>query len=88
MDDRGPAHPMSIELSEERRQAVLDGCVKMFAEEFDEELSPFRARRILDFFIDALGPPLYNQAIGDARSFMAQKLEDLDVEFFKPEEPL
>ena len=88
MEDHDPAQPMSIQLSAERRQAVLDGCVKMFAEEFDEELSLFRAQRILDYFIKALGPPLYNQAVGDARSFMAQKLEDLDVEFYKPEDPL
>jgi uncharacterized protein (DUF2164 family) len=88
MDDQHPIHPMSIQLSDERKQAVLQSCIKMFAEKFDEELSMFRARTLLEFFMKALGPPLYNQAVSDARSFMAKKLEDLDVEFYKPEDPL
>ena len=54
--------------------------------EFDEQLSPYRAQRILDFFIKALGPPLYNQAISDARAFMSHKLDDLDAEFYQPED--
>ena len=88
MPEERPAHPISIQLSADRKQAVLHNCIKFFAEEFDEELSLFRAQRILEFFINALGPPIYNQAITDARSFLAKKLEDLDVEFYKPEEAL
>jgi uncharacterized protein (DUF2164 family) len=33
-----------------------------------------------------IGPSQYNQAIQDARKYMAAKLEDLDSEFFEPEE--
>jgi uncharacterized protein (DUF2164 family) len=77
---------MGIDLSEERRQALLNALHGVFRDEFDEELSPYRAERILDYFIKALGPPLYNQAIADARAFMSQKLDDLDAEFYFPEE--
>ncbi len=87
MDAHQTLNPMQLKLSEERKQVVLSELGRFFLEEFDEELSAFRAEKILAFFLKSLGPPLYNQAIGDARSFMLQKLEDLDVEFYLPEEP-
>ena len=86
MTTRRPEHPMKISLSEDRKRAVLSALKKFYSEEFDEELSDFRAERVLAFFVKALGPAVYNQAIGDARGFMLEKLEDLDGEFYEPEE--
>ena len=79
-------NPLKIDLSEERKQDLLKILHGFYSEEFDEQLSPYRAQRILDFFIKSLGPPLYNQAIADARAFMSQKLDDLDAEFYQPED--
>lgn len=70
-----------IKLSEERRAALISNIGAMYAEEFDEELSSFRSEQLLDFFIRELGPAVYNQAIQDARVFMAQQLDDLDATF-------
>ena len=50
------------------------------------ELSEFRAERLVDFFVGELGPPVYNQAIRDARAFLHGKLDDLDAEFYEPED--
>ena len=77
---------MRIRLSGERRELILGSLESLFLDEFDEELSSFRAERLLDFFVHALGAPVYNQAIQDARGFLAEKLDDLDVEFYEPEE--
>ena len=82
---RKTGDPMKITLSEDRQKAILDRLIDFYSREFDENLSPFRARRLLDFFVEALGPPLYNQAVGDARAFMLEKLDDLDAEFTFPE---
>lgn len=38
--------------------------------------------------VEELGPPVYNQAIQDARAFMAEKLGDLDAEYYEPETPV
>jgi uncharacterized protein (DUF2164 family) len=57
------------------------------ATEFDQELSEFQAQRLLDFFIRHLGAPVYNQAVQDVRAFLQDKVADLDVEFYEPEEP-
>jgi len=77
--------PLRIRLSEERRATLLRLFGDYYREEFDEELSEFRAEKILDFFVCGLGPSIYNQAIQDARKFMLGKLEDLDVEFYESE---
>ena len=44
-----------------------------------------RAELLLDFFVKELGPPVYNQAIRDAHDFVAEKLVDLEGEFYEPE---
>jgi uncharacterized protein (DUF2164 family) len=77
---------MRIRLSDERREQTVAALGSFWRGEFDEELSTFRAERLLEFMLRALGPPLYNQAVADARDFMKRKLEDLDGELYEPEE--
>jgi uncharacterized protein (DUF2164 family) len=78
--------PMRIRLSDERRTILLKLLTEMYRMEFDEELSSYRAQQLLDFFVRLLGPQVYNQAIQDARGFMLEKLEDLDAEYYEPED--
>lgn len=79
------AGPMRIRLSEERRAALVAAARAFFADELEHELSDFQAERVIDFFIPALGAPVYNQAIRDARAFVVDKLDDLSGEFYEPE---
>lgn len=76
---------MAQTLDDGRREDLVRSLRGFFLEEFDEELSDFRATQLLDFFLDALGPPIYNQAVQDARGFMLKKLDDLDGEVHLPE---
>jgi len=76
---------VSPSLSDDRRDQLLLALEGLYLEEFDEELSRFRAERILDFLLGALAPPIYNQAVQDARVFMQRKLDELDGEVYAPE---
>lgn len=78
--------PMRIKLSDDARAQLTDAVGRLFADEFDRELSEFQAKRLIDFFVRRLGAPVYNQAIQDARGFLQTKLDDLDGEFYEPEE--
>ncbi len=78
--------PIRIRLSDERKGEILRRLTDIYSQEFDEELSEFRAEQILTFFIKTLGPPVYNQAIQDARKFMAERLEDLDATIYEKDE--
>lgn len=74
-----------IELSAERREALVTEVRRLFADEFDRELSEFQGERLLEFFLRHLGPPVYNQAVQDVRAALQAKLDDLDGEFYEPE---
>lgn len=70
-----------LDLSPERRAELVTGLQAYFCDEFDETLSAFRAEELLTFMLKQLGPSLYNAGIQDARAFLAEKLDDLDIEF-------
>ncbi len=65
------------ELSKETKQDLINSIKEFFARERDEQLSDFQAAALLDFVLAALGPHIYNQAIADAHSLMADRLDDL-----------
>ena len=79
-------HPTRIRLQDAGRERALRSLRKFFDDELDVQLSGFQADRVLDFFVKELGAPVYNQAIRDAHGFVQDKLNDLDAEFFEPEE--
>lgn len=87
MAQRASDSPMRIVLSKERRERLIAAVQRLFAEEFERELSDFQARRLLAFFVRHLGAPVYNQAVQDVRGSLQTKLEDLEGEFYEPEEP-
>jgi uncharacterized protein (DUF2164 family) len=73
---------MAIELSPERRREILDHLQKLYVRDFDEPLSDFRADALLDLFMKAVGPAIYNQAVRDVRAHLQRKLDDLDGEVY------
>ncbi len=73
---------MGVELDEDRRSGLIEGLRGIYLEEFDQELSAFRAERLVEFFLASAGPEIYNQAVQDARKFMLTKLDDLDAEVY------
>lgn len=75
---------MKIRLSDEGRARLAAQIHALFRDELDRELSDFQLDRLLDFFIQHLGAPVYNQAIQDARGFFQEKLDDLEGEFYEP----
>jgi len=76
--------PTRIRLSPERRASLLRAVKAHFSAEFDEPLSDFRAEGLVDFFVRELGPPVYNQGVRDASSFMQEKLADIEGEVYEP----
>lgn len=76
---------MTIKIDDERRQRLVGRLQAFFLEEFDEELSSFRAEQVLAFSLATLGPQIYNQAVQDTRKFMQERLDDLEGDIYKPE---
>lgn len=78
---------MRIRLSDERRAQVLDTLRQYYEDAFDQPLSDFHAEGLLDFFVAALGPAVYNQGVRDACASLQEKLSDLEGEVYEPEGP-
>jgi len=76
---------MRVKIDGDRREDLLRAIDGYFSENFDEDISPFKAEGLLDFFVAQLGPPVYNQAIRDAHAFIQDKLSDLEGDFYEPE---
>ena len=76
---------MRIQLSDDRRARLMRSIKQHFIDEFDDEISDFRAQALLDFFVRELGPPVYNQGVRDASSFMQDKLTDIEGEVYERE---
>jgi len=76
---------MNIELSKDRRQELIRSIKSYFLEQHDEEIGDLKAGLLLDFFLDLIGPSVYNQAVKDAQAYFQQKVEDLDGVCFQPE---
>jgi uncharacterized protein (DUF2164 family) len=74
-----------IKIDEARKERLNRELRALFLESFEEEISEFRADEIVDFFLGALGPQVYNQAVQDARKFVMEKLDDLDGEVHVPD---
>lgn len=72
-----------IELDKNKKDYMIGAIKKYFLNEREEDLGDLAATLILDFFIEKLGPEIYNQAIQDAYMYMNEKIQDLfEIEIY------
>lgn len=76
---------MPLELSKEARADAIASIRRYFEENFSEPIGELAAGLLLNFFIEEIGPVVYNRAIADAQRRMEQRAADLSGELFFPE---
>ncbi|MFY9747080.1 MAG: DUF2164 domain-containing protein [Acidobacteriaceae bacterium] len=76
---------VTVELTKQARADAIASVKKYFEEEIREPLGDLRAGLLLDFFLEEVGPAIYNQAIGDAQARLQQRVGDLDGELYADE---
>lgn len=76
---------MNIELNDSRKKQLVAELQAYFRNEHEQDFGDLKAEMIVDFFIQKLGPQIYNQAIDDANSFIQEKLIDLEAVLYIPE---
>lgn len=74
---------MELSLSNKQKAHLCQKVVKMYFDDFDEEISEFRAEQILEVFISKIGPSIYNAAVEDVKQFMLTQLEDMGAIYHK-----
>lgn len=66
-----------VQLSNERKAAMIAEIKHYFAKERDEELGDLAAGMILDFITEKLAPAFYNQGVDNAYRYMKEATEDM-----------
>ena len=72
----------TIELSKPVRGDAVASMKRYFEENMPEPLGDLAAGLLLDFFLEEIGPAVYNQAIADAQARMSLRVADLSGELF------
>lgn len=85
MRHRDASASLRVPLSDDRRDQLIRALKLYYADNFDETLSDFQADGLLRFFVQELGPPIYNQGVKDAAAFVQSRLDDLEGEVFHRE---
>jgi len=71
---------MAIELSKDTRKEALASLERYFRENMDEPIGNVAVGALLGFFLEEIGPVIYNQAVADVQERLQARLADLDYE--------
>lgn len=74
---------MALKIPDEDLDAVVYSIQKYLNEEFDQDVSTMKAKFLLEYFLQEIGPFAYNQGVSDAEAFFRAKLEDLSGTCFE-----
>ncbi len=74
---------MSIELSKQVRDEAIASIQQYFERNLPEPIGELAAGLLLNYFVEEIGPAIYNQAIADAQVRMQQRVMDLEGELYK-----
>jgi uncharacterized protein (DUF2164 family) len=75
----------AIELSKQRRTDAIISMQRYFEENLSEPIGDLPASLLLNFFLEEIGPAVYNQAIADAQARMQLRVSDLGGELYADE---
>lgn len=74
-----------LELSPPVRAQAIASLKRYFEENLPEPIDDLPAGLLLDYFLEEIGPLVYNCAIGDAQARMQMRVADLNGELFADE---
>lgn len=77
----------AIELTKPTRAQTVRSLQRYFQENLPEPISELSAGLLLNFFLEEVGPAIYNLAIADAQARLQQRVGDLSGELYAEEFP-
>ena len=76
---------MPIELPNEARAQAIASLERWFREHMDEPIGNVAAGGLLGFFLEEIGPSIYNQAVADVQERLQARVAELDIEVHEDE---
>ena len=74
---------MTIEIAKEARQLAVASLQRYFKQNMEEEIGNLTANGLLSFFIDDIGPLIYNQAVSDVQTRLQTRVLEVDAEVYE-----
>lgn len=71
---------MTIEISKESRKEAISSIERYFRENMDEPIGNIAAGALLGYFLEEIGPLIYNQAVADVQERLQIRVSELDIE--------
>jgi uncharacterized protein (DUF2164 family) len=78
---------MTIELTKELRADAIASIQRYFEENREEPIGNIAAGALLGFFLEEIGPVIYNKAVVDAQERLQQRVSELDLDVHEEEFP-
>jgi uncharacterized protein (DUF2164 family) len=76
---------MAIELTKESRNAAVLSIERYFQENMEERIGNIQAAALLNFFLEEIGPSVYNQAVTEVQERIQMRVAELDIECHEDE---
>jgi len=71
---------MTIEISKEARQDAIESIQQYFQENREEKIGNLGAEELLNYFLEELGPLVYNKAVADVQDRLQARIMEVDIE--------
>ena len=71
---------MTIEIAKEARQQAIASIERYFRENMEEPIGNIAAGALLGFFLEEVGPIVYNKAVADVQERLQARISEVDLE--------
>ena len=76
---------MTIELTKEARTQAVASIERYFRENMEEPIGNVAASGLLGFFLEEVGPAIYNKAVQDVQDRLRTRIDEVDLEVHEEE---
>ena len=76
---------MPIELNKDERQEAIASIERYFRENMDEPIGNLTAGALLNFFLEEVGPSIFNKAVAEVQERLQNRIMELDIEVHEDE---
>lgn len=76
---------MTIELNKEARAQAVASIERYFKEHLDERIGNVQAGALLAFFLEEIGPSVYNKGVADTQERLQARVMEVDIEVHEDE---
>ena len=76
---------MTIEISAEQRQEAIASIERYFRENMEEKIGNIAAGALLGYFLEELGPIVFNRAVAAVQERLQARVMEVDIEVHEDE---